>query len=67
MTEGEKLDLVDAAIGEFGWDFFMTDQRDILVRAAPFHIENEKDKKLFVEEAAHDIPWKASLSPNPNL
>jgi hypothetical protein len=63
MTEAEKLDLVDCAIGQFGFDFFMIDQRDILIKAAPFHIENEQDKKLFVEEASDIVPWKASLSP----
>jgi hypothetical protein len=55
-----KQALVDVGITEFGFDFFMVDPSTAVVKAAPFHIENEEDVQTFVLEANPHIAWRAS-------
>ena len=54
MTEFERRHAVVEGIERFGWDFFMVDLRQ---KAAPFHIEEERDAKLFVDHGSHLVNW----------
>lgn len=58
MTEDEKEIAVKAGIEQFGWNFFMVDCSSTTIKACPFHIENEKDRFVFVRFASKHIKWE---------
>ena len=59
MTSEERAILVKNYLKENGWDFFLVDSSvNGTVRAAPFHIQEERDVEVFVNFASNLIKWE---------
>ena len=61
----ERMQEVERGYSEYGLDFFMVDTRQLGQRqkAAPFHIESQKDGIFFIEQGSPLIDWKALAIP----
>ena len=61
MSDEDRRDEVSRGIRKFGWDFYMCAPRrnEHEIIAAPFHIENEEDRQLFISAASSSIRWVA--------
>lgn len=61
QKQAERINELARGCSEYGTDFFMVDPRPLCARskAAPFHIDTQEDRVLFVEQASPFVDWKA--------